>query len=122
MNNQQRVYPECVEQQLDAMMSHIDLLDLVRDGEIRKEFVREEFGEMLFQKWLDGVEDVEISTEQFIDMLRMASAKSLLQNLKDKKLIDSVDDGEGNDYVFLTKRGKELMQEDKQLSAVKKHI
>lgn len=122
MNNQQRVYPECVEQQLDVMMSHIDLLDLVRDGEIRKEFVREEFGEMLFQKWLDGVEDVEISTEQFIDMLRMASAKSLLQNLKDKKLIDSVDDGEGNDYVFLTKRGKELMQEDKQLSAVKKHI
>jgi hypothetical protein len=122
MNNQQRVYPESIEQQLDVMMSHIDLLDLVRDGEVRKEFVREEFGEMLFQKWLDGVEDVEISTEQFIDMLRMASAKSLLQNLKDKNLIDSVDDGEGNDYVFLTKLGKELMQEDKQLSAVKKHM
>lgn len=122
MNNQQRVYPESVEQQLDVMMSHVDLLDIVQSGEVRKEYIREEFGNMLFQKWLDGVEDVEISTEQFIDMLKMASAKSVLQSLKEKNLIDSIDDGEGNDYVFLTKKGKELVHEDKQLSAVKKHM
>ena len=116
------VYPDSVEQQLEVMMSHVDELDMVKDGEVRKEFIREEFGEMLFQKWLDGVEDVEISTEQFIDMLKMASAKTVLQSLKDKKLIDSVDDGEGNDYVFLTSKGKELVNHDKQLSAVKKHM
>jgi hypothetical protein len=116
------VYPESVEQQLDVMMSHVDLLELVQSGEIRKEFIREEFGEMLFQKWLDGTEDVEISTEQFIDMLKMASAKTVLQSLKDKKLIDTVDDGEGNDYVFLTNKGKLLVKEDKELAAVKKHM
>lgn len=122
MNKQSRVYPESVEQQLDVMMNHVDLLDLVQSGDIRKEFIREEFGQMLFEKWLDGIEDVEISTEQFIDMLKMASAKTVLQSLKEKNLIDSIDDGEGNDYVFLTSRGKELIKEDRELSAVKKHM
>jgi hypothetical protein len=110
----EKIYPDAVEEQLDYIMSCVKDLTWAPPGddydlEIHNYYLRQQFGEHLLQKWIDGNEEVMLTEDSLIHMVRVAMSKTILHGLQDKGFIDTVDDGQGNEYVFLTSKGKELV-------------
>ena len=110
----ERVYPDAVEKQLDYIMDCVKDLtwampDDDYDQNMHNNHLRELLGEYLLQKWIDGVEEISFTEEILIGMVRTAIAKTILRGLQDKGFIDTIDDSEGNEYVFLTPKGKECV-------------
>ena len=73
--------------------------------------VREVFGAVLFEQWLTGETDVmPFDEEGFTNLLKKAVAMSILDDMIEAGLVDSIDNGEGDEVVFVTPFGKAMRQ------------
>ena len=67
-------------------------------------------GNIFFQQWLKGDDDeIGLDEEKIYRLMLMAEANHLLDSLEKKGYIDSIDDEDGNEVVFLTTKGKNDM-------------
>lgn len=106
MNNQKTVYPPSVEEKLQYIVETSK--ELYLGVELREECVRDEFGPMLMKNWISGDDDNDkvLDADEVYDLFRRAAANSLINNMIDKGLIDSID-GDGTEMIFVTQKGKE---------------
>lgn len=73
-------------------------------------YLRDAISKIFFQQWLKGDEDeIGLDEEKIYKLMLMAEANYLLDGLEKKGYIDSIDDENGNEVVFLTTKGKNDM-------------
>ena len=103
-------YPQAVEDTLDLVVEAV--LETIEDQyPIKEEFVREVFGEVLFQHWLTGSDEPPMDEEGFERLMKIAVAKSIFQELQDRGFIDSIEGDDDIEYVFVTAKGKEKIKD-----------
>ena len=102
-------YPQEIESKLDFLVESVKQME-TEEFPMREEFIRETFGEALFEQWLAGSDENPFDEDQFRSLLKMVVAKSILQEMIDTGIVDSVDDGSGNEFVFVTPLGKALRE------------
>jgi hypothetical protein len=59
------------------------------------------------KKWIDGDEE-EPTYEELLGIMQKTITYGIIYGLKEKKLIDTIEDENGEEVVFLTKKGKDL--------------
>lgn len=107
------IYPDSIELILSDLNNSLTNTGFFTDyPEVTDSEIREVFGPYLFDKWISSGEPeiTEQELETFEAMLSRVVANSTLNTLKEKGLIDWIDDGEGNEMVFLTDAGKSVAE------------
>ena len=103
-------YPQSVEEKLDFITEAVMSLEL--EYPLFENCIRETFGQVLFDQWLSGNDDEPAFTEEsFHDLLKLAVARSMVQNLESEGLIEIIE-ADDVDMVFVTEKGRELASTD----------
>ena len=104
-------YPESVEERTricmevlkDAYEHTFDKYNFNR----HEDFLREAIGNIFFQEWLKGTDDEPIFDEEKIyKLILTADVNAELEDMEKNGYIDLIEDGDGNEIVFLTEKGK----------------
>ena len=107
------IYPDSIESILSDLNESLTNTGFFTDyPEVTDSEIRSVFGPYLFDKWMTSGEP-EITEEELVtfeQMLARVVASSTLNTLKAEGLIDWIDDGEGNEMVFLTEAGKSVAE------------
>lgn len=101
----ERIYPDPVEAQLDALVEALTITD--EWSTLSVDDIRETFGPTLLDMWISGDES-ELSDQTLISLIKIAHAKSIVRDLEAAGLIDTISCSDG-DHVFLTSKGKKAM-------------
>lgn len=99
-------YPQEVEFHLEEMVNAIQLLDLGQ--ETPTHCIREVVGPILFDQWMQGEISGFVDGNEMLKVLQRVVVTSVLDKLQEQGLIDSIDNEDGEEMVFLTQRGKEI--------------
>lgn len=82
------------------------------------DYTKERLCDMLTEKFISGeynenddIIDLFPSDKLLMSFLAEMSTKSDLDNLIEKGLVGSLDDDDGNDYYFITEKGKECVKQ-----------
>ena len=74
-----------------------------------------EFADFILPKWIEGneIENTNslLTDKDFEFILKMSIFKTNFESLREKKLIDSIEDENGVEIPFLTKMGKEVAEQ-----------
>jgi hypothetical protein len=104
-------YPESVEERTricmevlkDAYEHTFDKYNFSR----HEDFLHEAIGSIFFQEWLKGTDDEPIFDEERIyKLILTADVNAELEDMEKDGYIDLIEDGDGNEIVFLTEKGK----------------
>ena len=99
-------YPPTVEEKLELVNDILTNIDY--QYPVYEHCVREVFGPIFLQQWLDGKE-IGFEEEEFERLLKLTIARSLVEEMKEEGLIDTIEDPQkGDDVVFLTQKGKSM--------------
>lgn len=104
-------YPQAIEENLEILSEILTSTDY--EYPIHEQCIREVFGPVFMQQWLDGahIGFVEDDYEQFNQLLKLTIARSLIEEMRDEGLVDTIEDPQkGDDVVFLTQKGKSIAQ------------
>jgi hypothetical protein len=107
----ERIYPDPVEAQLDALVNVLTTSD--RWPTLSIDDIRETFAPTLLDLWISGDES-ELSDETLLSLIKVAHAKTTIRDLEAAGLIDTISCSDG-DHVFLTSKGKKELNEYTQL-------
>lgn len=102
-------YPQAIEEKLEIISEILTSTDYRYP--IHEQCIREVFGPVFMQQWFDGtnVGFEEEDYEQFDQLLKLAIARSLIEEMRDEGLLDTIEDPQkGDDIVFLTQKGKSV--------------
>jgi hypothetical protein len=101
-------YPPTVEEKLELVNDILTNIDYKYP--VYEHCVREVFGPIFLQQWLDGKE-VGFELEEFERLLKLTIARSLVEEMREEGLIDTIEDPDRNDdVVFLTEKGKKVAE------------
>lgn len=102
-------YPEEVQEILDSVKDCLEEDGFFRDIEVTTETGRTAFeavaGPVFLQQWIEDGQ-VSLDADVLFDMMKKTAVEACLISLKNKGLIDSIDDG-GQEVFFLTKKAKQ---------------
>jgi len=83
------------------------------EGEFDHEFGEEEFifqaSEKLLEKFLKG-EDLELVEEEINDIISKTTVDTVISSIKRKGLLNTIDDENGEEILFLTDLGKKVRE------------
>jgi len=108
-----KIYPDSVEEKTQMCMealekAYAEMPEFNFDNS--QAYLRDGISKIFFQQWLKGDEDeIGLDEEKIYKLMLMAEANYLLDGLEKKGYIDSIDDENGNEVVFLTTKGKNDM-------------
>jgi hypothetical protein len=108
MTSNQRIYPEAVENTLDVILESVVGMEF--EAPMDFNVLRDVIGECLFEHWLSGGDDIPLDEDGVLKLLNRASAITIVQQMKERGWIDSIDDGTGEEIVFLTQKGKQVYE------------
>ena len=104
-------YPESVEERIQTCMEVLE--DAYKhtfneyNFERHKDYLQEVIGNIFFQEWLKGTDDEAIFDEEYVHkLIVMADVNAELEDMEKNGYIDSIEDEDGNEVVFLTEKGK----------------
>jgi len=103
-------YPEAVQEFVNATLDVFVVAGLA--GEVDMSIFEEELCKVALQKFLSGGE-LDWSEAEFIDTLNLSIAQSHIAYLKEKGYIDSIEDANGEEIVWATEKGKEIINSTK---------
>lgn len=106
-------YPEAVQELMEPTM-RIAVQSGLTDG-IKVDILEKMLSDIALQKFLSGG-DMVWSENEFLDSVNIAFAYTQIEHLKELKLIDSIEDENGDEVVWLTDEGKQLITAIKQNS------
>jgi hypothetical protein len=104
MNNE-TIYPPSVEEKLQMIVEFGKQLEY--ETPLHDNCVREVFGELFLQAWLSGDENLEISTEEVMDLFDKAAAMSMLDDYLSDGYIDTIE-VDGEEMIYVTQKGREF--------------
>jgi len=99
-----RTYPQPVQ---DYVNEIIDSIKEDFDSEFGIEEFRKNCSEKILEKFING-EDLVLDEDEMISVLNLTTAETILNNLKRKEIVDSIEDEHGEEIYFLTARGKQM--------------
>jgi hypothetical protein len=105
MTSNQRVYPEAVENTLDVLIDSVAEIEF--KAPMDSNVLRDVIGAALFEHWLAGSDEITFGVDGMLKLLNRASAITLMQQMEEEGLIDSIEDETGEEIVFLTQKGKQ---------------
>ena len=109
----EKIYPDSVEEKTQMCMEALEKAYAEMpefDFDNSQAYLRDAISKIFFQQWLKGDEDeIGLDEEKIYKLMLMAEANYLLDGLEKKGYIDSIDDENGNEVVFLTTKGKNDM-------------
>lgn len=106
------MYPQEVEQALDELEQELQDTNFYVDiPDTDSPTVRKVFGKILFDKWC-STGALNVNQEEAEDAIRRCVMESALQSLIDKGLVNTIENEQGKEVVFLTSKGKECVQYD----------
>ena len=107
MTSNQRVYPEAVENTLDVLIDSVAEIEF--KAPMDSNVLRDVIGAAIFEHWLAGssLDEVTFGVDGMLKLLNRASAITLMQQMEEEGLIDSIEDETGEEIVFLTQKGKQ---------------
>ena len=101
------MYPQAVEQALDLIVDSLEETGFFEQEHCKVQYVREEFGKVLVQQWL-GDGEFGITMEQAEHLLNRALICESIENLTKRGLIDTIENENGEEVVYLTEKGKSV--------------
>ena len=108
-----KIYPDSVEEKTQMCMEALEKAYAEMpefDFDKSQAYLRDSINNIFFQQWLKGDDDeIGLDEEKIYRLMLMAEANHLLDSLEKKGYIDSIDDEDGNEVVFLTTKGKNDM-------------
>ena len=108
-----KIYPDSVEEKTQMCMEALEKAYAEMpefDFDKSQAYLRDSINTIFFQQWLKGDDDeIGLDEEKIYRLMLMAEASHLLDSLEKKGYIDSIDDEDGNEVVFLTTKGKNDM-------------
>lgn len=102
--NKNTIYPDAVEERLNYIVEASKDLDFF-DAPLHDECIREVFGEVLMDQWLNNTE-LNMDVEDVLDLYNKAAALSTINSLIDEGLIDTLET-DSEDLIFVTEKGKQ---------------
>lgn len=96
-------YPEAVLDYSTKIVKALNEDNFFEDEEISPRIFFERLCETSLKTWLAG--SIQLDEEQMIEVITTSAAETVLRNLKDKSLLDSIID-DGEEKFFLTAEGK----------------
>ena len=109
----EKIYPDSVEEKTQMCMEALEKAYAEMpefDFHKSQAYLRDSINNIFFQQWLKGDDDeIGLDEEKIYRLMLMAEASHLLDSLEKKGYIDSIDDEDGNEVVFLTTKGKNDM-------------
>ena len=105
------IYPQAVEHKLELIVEAAKDLDF--GVPLRRDAIREVFGEVLLSNWLDSSE-LELTMDSVTKLMKRVAATSIVENMIDEGYLDILESNEG-DILFMTEKGKQKHEEFEQL-------
>ena len=93
----------------------VDVVDLLlEDGFFQEEEIDPRIfyrvlADRILQNWLQNV-PLKLDEKEMMEVITRAAASSVLENLKKKGVINSVEDEDGEEHFFLTEEGKKIAE------------
>jgi hypothetical protein len=93
----------------------VDVVDLLlEDGFFQEEEIHPRIfyrvlADRILQNWLQNV-PLKLDEKEMMEVITRAAASSVLENLKKKGVINSVEDEDGEEHFFLTEEGKKIAE------------
>jgi Fe2+ or Zn2+ uptake regulation protein len=103
-------YPNPIVEIVDKIIKTGAFEEFLNEEEIEVKYLKDSLSDLLLPKFIAGDELI-LSLEEIYDAINIASANSILNSLKDKGLIDSIED-EGEEKFFLTQEGHKYCLEN----------
>ena len=103
-------YPEAVQELVDLTMVVAKESGIIGDtGGSDPDILEGLLCEMALTKFLsDG--EMQWDETEFVDCCRLAVAHTMIRDLKHEGLIDSIEDENGDEVVWITDKGKQITQ------------
>jgi hypothetical protein len=112
----QKIYQPIVIEEVDLLINDLTDMNFFIDHEINDlSFTRELLLDIVTEKYIsnqliDGDQDLSFSEDEFSDILKKIIVGSMLHELKQKGMINSYEDENVEEVFFLTKEGKEYLE------------
>lgn len=107
-------YPKVVEEFVEKIHKHFLEENFYEEhgiSEFGPDRTREVFGKMVFSNWIkNGIADINEKEEEIDDAIKIIITGSIVDNMKKIKLLNTYEDDNGVEKIFLTKEGKEFAE------------
>jgi len=105
MNMFDTIWPDVVVNHVDGIFQAIS--ETLDPEEVSPEILRSQLSKHLLDKHLNGQEFI-LSEEEFTQIYMLSSIETTLQQLQEKKLVNSIENEHGELVYWLTPMGKEV--------------
>ena len=111
------MYPEIITEYTDDLSNHFREWAKTEDLDPDKfcTILSYELSKRVFPKWIKDSSDFLLEEEEILDAMNFSYTDYQLQSLKDKVLIDCIDNEDGETIWFPTEKAKSLDQNDTDL-------
>jgi hypothetical protein len=86
--------------------------DFMIEENIDPTILREEICKNLLPKFIQGIE-LTFTEDEILEVMKYAHVNTLIEGLKAKGLINSIEDENGQEWLWATTSGKEALEEHK---------
>jgi hypothetical protein len=100
------MYPQSVNEFVAQVVQSLDESGFLTENDVDKESATKAFGEVVFKRWKRG-DDLVMSEEDAIKGMQLSIFESSMKRLVSKKMVDSIEDENGEEIFFLTEKGKD---------------
>lgn len=103
-------YPESVKDIVTHIMMQLDAHDYLDDEMMNTTTLEKLLCELAFEKFITG-EEIEFEISEIASLLNKAMATTVVDSLIDDGLLNTIEDEDGKEIVFLTQKGKSVVEE-----------
>jgi hypothetical protein len=111
LKSNEATYPEVVSLRASFLTKMFDE-QLVQD-EINPQDFFEEISKIFIEKFIDGDSDFGFTVEEVSTAHAKALIRTAIRDLQDEGIIDSIENINGEDVIFMTEKGKEYCSKNK---------
>ena len=109
-------YPDEVKNYIEEMYTVLEEEGFFKENEIEQNGKRafiEVAGPQIMKRWLSGDMDEVIDEDDTLyTILKQTVALSLMLNVKDKGMVEMLDDENGDEFFYLTQEGKDYLAQN----------
>lgn len=100
-----KIYPKHIEEYADKMIK-VASEDPEANKDLDMDTFKKEICEKVLQKFLNNEDELRLSESEALDCVHYAIFQKAVKGLKEKGIVDTIEDENGEDIIFLTEKGK----------------
>lgn len=105
-------YPLAVSELSERIVNSLKEDEIFKAEQIVEDVAFLNFSEFFLEKWVNGDSSGEITADEFVFIMKKTIIGSNLISLKNKELIDSIENENGEMVYFLTPAGKSFLNKE----------